>query len=144
VGDAPSGPRLFFFHTIPVQCDGERQRTDGYSGLVGRRFPPTANHKEAHMGAREIEFDQTAVLRIGSLSRVGYVRTRKTDPERPMRRNGDSVALSGEAAIPAAAYESPLLELYRKNPTAVIERVEREARKARAQHVGEWIRRIFE
>ena len=95
------------------------------------------------MGAREMEFDQTAVLRIGGLSRIGYVRTRNTDPERQMRRNGDAVAPSGEAAIPAAAHESPLLELYRRNPTAVIERVEREARKARAQHVGEWIRWIF-
>jgi hypothetical protein len=96
------------------------------------------------MGVREIEFDQTAVLRIGALSRVGYIRTRKTDPERQVPGNGDSIAPPAEAAIPAAAYESPLLELYRKNPTAVIERVEREARKARAEHVGEWIRRIFE
>ena len=95
------------------------------------------------MGAREIEFDQTAVLRIGAVSRVGYIRTRKTDPERDLRRNGASIAPAGEAAIPAAAYESPLLELYRKDPTAVVEKVEREARKARAEHVGEWIRWIF-
>jgi hypothetical protein len=36
-----------------------------------------------------------------------------------------------------------LLDLYRKNPSAVRERVEREARKARAEFVGEWLRRIF-
>jgi hypothetical protein len=95
------------------------------------------------MGAREVEFDQTAVLRIGALSRVGYIRTRKTDPERYLAQNGDSTAASGKAAIPAAAYESPLLDLYRKNPSAVRERVEREARKARAEFVGEWLRRIF-
>ena len=94
------------------------------------------------MGAREMEFDQTAVLRIGALSRVGYVRTRRTDPERQTGRSGDSIAPSGEA-IPAAGYESPLLGLYRRNPGAVIESVEREARKARAQLVGKWIRRIF-
>lgn len=94
------------------------------------------------MGAREMEFDQTAVLRIGALSRVGTIRTRRTDPERQMKGNGDSIARSGEA-ISTAAYESPLLELYRKNPSAVIESVERGARKARAQLVGEWLRRIF-
>jgi hypothetical protein len=88
------------------------------------------------MGAREIEFDQTTVLRIGALSRVGYIRTRKTDPERCLPRNADS-------ANSAAAYESPLLDLYRKNPSAVRERVEREARKARAEFIGEWLRRIF-
>jgi hypothetical protein len=96
------------------------------------------------MGVREIEFDQTAVLRIGALSRVGYIRTRKTDPERQMRGNGDSIAPSVEAAVTSAEHESPLLELYRRNPTAVIERVEREARKARAEHVGGWFRWIFE
>ena len=96
------------------------------------------------MGAREFEFDQTAVLRIGALSRVGYIRTRKTDPERYLPRNGDSISPSGKAAIPAVAYESPLLDLYRKNPSAVRERVERDARRARAQFVGEWIRRVFD
>jgi hypothetical protein len=95
------------------------------------------------MGAREIEFDQTAVLRIGTLSRVGYIRTRKTDRERYLPGNGHSIARSGNAATPAAAYESPLLDLYRKNPSAVREWVEREARKARAEFVGEWLRRIF-
>lgn len=95
------------------------------------------------MGAREIEFDQTAVLRTGAFSRVGYIRTRKMDPERDLTRNGDSIAPSAKAANPAAAYESPLLDLYRKNPSAVRERVEREARKARAEFVGEWLRRIF-
>ena len=95
------------------------------------------------MGAREVEFDQTTVLRIGALSRVGYIRTRKTDPERCLPRNADSIARSGKAANSAAAYESPLLDLYRKNPSAVRERVEREARKARAEFVGEWLRRIF-
>jgi hypothetical protein len=96
------------------------------------------------MGARELEFDQTAVLRVGTFSRVGYIRTRKTDPERQLLRNGDSVAASGKAAMSAAAYESPLLDLYRKNPSAVRERVEREARKARAQFIGGLIRWVFE
>ena len=96
------------------------------------------------MGARELEFDQTAVLRFGTFSRVGFIRTRKTDPERQLLGNGDSIATSGKAAIPAAAYESPLLDLYRKNPSAVRERVERDARRARAQFVGEWIRRVFD
>ena len=95
------------------------------------------------MGAREIEFDQTAVLRIGALSRVGYIRTRKTDPERRVLRNGDSIAPSAEAATPAAAYEHPLLDLYRKDPSAVIEKVEREARKARAEEIRGWLRWIF-
>ena len=62
------------------------------------------------MGAREIEFDQTAVLRVGALSRVGYIRTRKTDPERHLLRNGGSIAPSGKAANPAAASsERPVL-----------------------------------
>jgi hypothetical protein len=96
------------------------------------------------MGVREIEFDQTAVLRFGALSRIGYIRTRKTDPERQVSGNGDSIATSAEDAMPAAEYESPLLELYRKNPSALIERVEREARKARAEEVRGWLRWIFE
>jgi len=127
-----------------VQCDGERNRPGGYSGL--HRVAISAGrkpHKEAQMGARELEFDQTAVLRIGALSRVGYIRTRKTDPERYLPRNGDSISPSGKAAIPAVAYESPLLDLYRKNPSAVFERVEREARQARAEEIRAWLRRIF-
>ena len=95
------------------------------------------------MGARELEFDQTAVLRVGTFSRVGYIRTRKTDPERQLPRNGNSIAASGKAAGPAAAYESPLLDLYRKNPSAVLERVEREARKARSEEIRGWLRWIF-
>ncbi len=95
------------------------------------------------MGVREIEFDQTAVLRFGVLSRVGYIRTRKTDPERQVSGNGDSIAPTAEAAMPAAEYEHPLLALYRKDPSAVIERVEREARKARAEEIRGWLRWIF-
>jgi hypothetical protein len=95
------------------------------------------------MGVRELEFDQTAVLRIGAHSRVGYIRTRKTDPERSLPGNGDSTAPSVKVATPEAAQEPTLLELYRKDPSALIERVEREARRARAEECRAWLRRIF-
>lgn len=78
------------------------------------------------MGAREFEMDQGAVLGIEALPWTSFHKAPKD-----------------KATTPATASEPTLLDLYRKDPFAVRERIEREARRARSQHVGEWISRIF-
>ena len=79
------------------------------------------------MGARELEMDRDAVLGIEALPWTVW-------RERLSEKAGGA---------PATASEPTLLDQYRKDPVAVRERIEREARRARAQFVGEWIGSIF-
>jgi hypothetical protein len=79
-----------------------------------------------HMGARELEMDQSAILGIEAMPWTAW-----------------REALKDEAAARATAPEPTLLEQYRKDPLGVRERIEREARQARSRMVGEWLSRIF-
>jgi hypothetical protein len=65
--------------------------------------------------------------------------TQYKDPKDYLRKSGYPLTLR----MLARAYQPTLLEVYRVNPLAVRERLERKARRARALVMGEWLRRIF-
>jgi hypothetical protein len=87
------------------------------------------------MGAREFEIDERAAWGIESLQ--GEALRAKL---RELARNGIRSAGKGATVTPAPS----LLDQYRKDPFAFRERIEREARRARAQMVGGWFSRILE
>jgi hypothetical protein len=90
------------------------------------------------MGARELEMDQSAAWGIEAL---------QGDALRAMLRElagrMDPPATGCKNAAIAAAQETRLLDQYRKDPFGFRERIEREARRERAQMVGGWLSQIF-
>jgi len=102
------------------------------------------------MGAREFEISQGAMLKIEALEgdslrvRSGDVWvTQHGDARDYLLKTGDSITLSGKGATLATAYKPTLLDLYRKDPLAVREQIEREARRAQVREMRALFRRIF-
>lgn len=102
------------------------------------------------MGAREFEINQGAVLKIEAREgdslhvRFGDVWvTQHKDSKDYVLKTGDSMTLSGKGATLATAFKPTLLDLYRKDPLAVREQLERKARRARAEYIGAMLRGIF-
>jgi len=105
---------------------------------------------ETNMGAREFEVNRGAVLKIEALEgdslhvRFGDVWvTQHKDSKDYLLKAGDSMTLSGKGVTLATAFEPTLLDLYRKDPFAVREQVQRGARRARAQKMRALFRHIF-
>ena len=102
------------------------------------------------MGAREMEIAQGATLKIEAREgdrlqvRFGDVWvTQHRDFKDYLLKSGDSMTLNGKGAALATAYQPSLLDLHRKDPLAFRERVEREARRAQAQAIAAWFRKIL-
>ena len=94
------------------------------------------------MSARELEISQGAWLKIDAREgdslhvRFGDVWvTQHHDTNDYLLKTGDSMVLSGKGVTLATAYKPTLLDLYRKDPVAVREQVERAARRARARTI---------
>jgi hypothetical protein len=88
------------------------------------------------MGVREFDMDQSAAWGIVSLHGDAL----RAQLRAFVRYNG--LPAAGKGATVTAA--PSLIEQYRNDPFGVRERIEREARRARSQMVGEWLSRIFE
>ena len=102
------------------------------------------------MGAREFEVTRGAVLKIEAREgdslhvRLGDVWvTQHKDSKDYLLKTGDSMTLSGKGVTLATAFEPTLLDLHRKDPFAVREQVEREARRARVQKMRVLFRHIL-
>jgi DUF2917 family protein len=139
-------------HTAAVPGDGEDERSKVQTGLSsGREFPPARKpDKETNVGARELEIDQGAMLKLEALEGDSlYVRfgevwvTQHEDSRDYLLKTGDSLTLSGRGATLATAHKPTLLDLYRNDPLAVREQIVREARRAQARAMKAWFRRIF-
>jgi DUF2917 family protein len=107
--------------------------------LFGRALRRPAS-KETDMSARELEISQGAWLKIDAREgdslhvRFGDVWvTQYKDSKDYLLKTGDSMVLSGKGVTLATAYKPTLLDLYRKDPLAVREQIERAARRARVQ-----------
>jgi hypothetical protein len=90
----------------------------------------------------ELEIRQGAWLKIDAREgdslhvRFGDVWvTQHEDSKDYMLKTGDSMILSGKGVTLATAYKPTLLDLYRKDPLAVREQVERAARLARVRNM---------
>jgi hypothetical protein len=69
--------------------------------------------------------------------------TQHEDPKDYLLKTGDSMTLSGKGATLATAHKPTLLDLYRKDPLAVRQQLEREARRTRVREMWALLRHMF-